>query len=269
LRDFLSTLLEYSNGPTKCVLFFGDSFTFGAGVPDDKTMPYQVAVKSNFRTFNLGVGGYGPHHMLAALEHDLVRTLVDCDRQLVTHVIYQAIWQHGFRAAGLQTYSRRDPRYEVDENGNVTYRGHFDDGLMKVWHVVATQAIKSEVYRRLMGVPEWQFRRLKDDDLELYAGVVVRARVLVHASFPCATFHVLFWDTNDDESNAILDRLSVLGLNLHHMSAILPNYDYADGGSTYKIHPLDGHPNALAYELMADYVVETILPNMPRCDRST
>ncbi len=253
---------------TQCVLFFGGSFTFGAGVPDDKTLPYQVGIKSNFMTFNLGVGGYGPEQMLAALEQGLVDKLVDCDRQLVTHVIYQGIWQHAFRVAGLQTYSGHDPRYELADNGNVVYRGHYDQGWSRLWHMIATQAIKSETYRHLMGLPGGQFRNLNDSDFELYVAVVTHARDLIRAHFPCAIFDVIFWDTDDKESTEILKRLSSAGLKLHRMSTILPNYDYGVRGSTYKIHPLDGHPNALAYELIADYVVKMILPNEPRCDRS-
>jgi hypothetical protein len=257
---------------TDCVLFFGDSFTFGTGVSDQETMPYQVAMKSAkaIRVFNFGVGGYGAHQMLSAIEHRLIEKVTGCDRRLVKQVIYQAIWQHAGRVAGLVRWDHHGPWYDFDETGAVIYRGHFDDGFQgiwrRIWLVTATQAAKSEVYRRVMGITGEALRRLGDTDLALYVSVVARTRELIHTRYPCASFHVLFWDTNEDPSLEILDRLRLLGPQLHRMSTILPNYDYGVGGSTYKIHPQDGHPNALAHELIADRVVETILPDELKCE---
>jgi hypothetical protein len=256
--------------PIKCVLFFGDSFTFGTGVPDEKTMPYQVGVKSKpmYRAFNFGVLGYGPHQMLSALEHDLTTKLVDCDTNLVTHVIYQAIWQHASRVAGLALWDSHGPRYELADNGVLSYRGHFDDGLRKIWRTVAIQALKSQAFQRFMGIPEKHFRRHNSDDIALYIAIVARARDLARSRFPCAMFHVLFWDSEAKQSEAILDDLGALGLNLYLISAILPEYDGSADDSVYMTHPRDRHPSALAHELIADFVVQKILPEKSRCDRS-
>ena len=59
-----------STEPVGTVLFFGCSFTFGDGVEDDETLPYQVGLQSEGRwhTFNFAPGGQGPQYMLAALE---------------------------------------------------------------------------------------------------------------------------------------------------------------------------------------------------------
>ena len=256
--------------PIRCILFFGDSFTFGTGVSDEESMPYRVGVKSApmLKAFNLGVMGYGAHQMLAALERDVIQKMVDCDRQLVTQVIYQAIGHHIPRVAGLVRWDPHGPRYELDNSGAVIYRGRFDDGLLKLWRSIAIQALKSEIFRSFMGIPEHQIGASNADDLTLYIAIVARARDLIRSRFPCATFHVLFWDGSAKESEVILERLSALGINVHRMSAILPDYKGAADGLTYRIHPQDGHPNALAHELIATFVVQQILPDEPGCDRS-
>src|SRR5262249_50407028 len=83
-----------------CVLFFGDSYTFGLGVNDTETMPYRVGGKSHgqYQVFNFGFPGYGPHQMLAQLQEGLVESVVRCTPRFV---IYLAIRGHVARAAGL------------------------------------------------------------------------------------------------------------------------------------------------------------------------
>jgi hypothetical protein len=86
----------------ECILFFGDSFTFGQGLDDHQTLPFQVGIKSNhqYRTFNFGAMGYGAHQMLSALQHGLVDDAMSCDRARVSDVVYQAIPDHVRRSAG-------------------------------------------------------------------------------------------------------------------------------------------------------------------------
>jgi hypothetical protein len=45
-----------------CVLFFGNSYTFGEGLQDDETMPYRVAElgRGSVEVYNFGFGGMAP-----------------------------------------------------------------------------------------------------------------------------------------------------------------------------------------------------------------
>lgn len=47
-------------------------------VNDNETAAYQVGEMSsgNYRIFNFGFKGYGPHQMLSAIEHSLVEDIV-------------------------------------------------------------------------------------------------------------------------------------------------------------------------------------------------
>ena len=80
------------------------------------------------------------------------------------------------------------------------------------------------------------------------------------ADYPEAEFHVLWWDEDDVDNKAISDDLRRRGITVHLMSDILPNYRADDLNEIYRLHEWDPHPNALANELIARYVVERILP---------
>jgi hypothetical protein len=70
----LRTTLPFNRLSKEAILFFGGSFTYGEGVGDDETLPAQVGkiTKGRYRVYNFGLHGYGPQHMLAAVEHGLV-----------------------------------------------------------------------------------------------------------------------------------------------------------------------------------------------------
>ena len=70
-------------GPT--VAFFGDSMTFGQGVPDADTLPQAFADATGYRwrVLNLAFPGYGPQQFLRALETDIFRDLLTEPRLFV------------------------------------------------------------------------------------------------------------------------------------------------------------------------------------------
>lgn len=63
-----------SNPDGDSVLFLGDSFMFGDGLPDSETVPQRFAVKTGrrFHVVNLGVSAYGPHQVLRQIEEGVV-----------------------------------------------------------------------------------------------------------------------------------------------------------------------------------------------------
>ena len=90
---------------TGTVLFFGCSFTFGEGLKDNETLPYQVGVQSRgrYRTFNFAFEAYGPNQMLAQIEHGMVQRVVDTTPQ---YAFYVAIPIHVWRVAGRDAWGR-------------------------------------------------------------------------------------------------------------------------------------------------------------------
>ena len=154
------------------VLFFGCSFTFGTGLQDDETLPYQVGVQSEgrWRTVNFGVGGYGPHQMLAALESGRVRRVLDSPPR---HAFFVAIASHLVRVGGRSAvFGHGGPRFRIDPDGIPRLHGHFGDepivpGFLEtslaradpsapIW--IRWQLRKSAIYRSFINTlrPSWK-----------------------------------------------------------------------------------------------------------------
>lgn len=240
-----------------CILFFGDSFTFGEGLNDDETLPYRVGAltRGAYRVYNLGFHGYGPQQMLAALEHGLVDQVVRC---APTHAIYGALPDHAARATGLHAYGRHSVRYRLNPDGSATADGHFDDEPAPRPSLLAAelswQLSKSALYRRLTS----RMRRVTDEDIRLFVAIIKQAEGLVRQKFPGCEFHVLLWRWRDDVPtyDKMLSRLRQAGIRVLLVSEILPGYLRNPG--QYEI-PHDRHPNPRANEILAQYVVQEIL----------
>jgi hypothetical protein len=246
-----------------CALFFGDSFTFGLGLNDNETLPYQVGIKSGgiYRIFNFALAGYGPHQMLSALEHNLVERIVNCDGPKFG--IYQAIPEHIIRSAGLTNWDYHGPKYILGRQGEVMFAGSFDDGKMIIQEIIKILN-KSKIYRQIIGNRRFIFR---DRDINLFVGIVFASKKEFEKLYPGGKFHVIFWDNMFDKDEKpenvsgwlrALKSLKDKGVAVHLTSEIIP--DYQKNKSKYILSPYDNHPNALTDQIIAEYVVRNILP---------
>ena len=250
--------------PSECILFFGGSFTFGQGLADHEALPYRVHEQSarRYRTYNFGVNGYGAHQMLSALQHGLVQDTVQCDREQVTHVFYQAITDHLRRSAGRIWWEERGPRYVLGENGDIRFAGRFEDETnhdqdRSLIHIIGTQIIKSMIYQKVVhGTYVHKYSRAV---IDLYLEIIDEARSTALADYPAAIFHVLLWDEDNADNRAIREGLRERGITVHLMSEILPNYRADELNQQYRLHERDMHPNAFAVELIAQYIVREIV----------
>ncbi|WP_207509791.1 hypothetical protein [Telluribacter humicola] len=67
-----------STATDKHALFFGCSYTYGDGVSDNETLPYQFQLNMpQYRAYNLGFLAYSPLHMLARLQHEDLTLLTE------------------------------------------------------------------------------------------------------------------------------------------------------------------------------------------------
>ncbi|HVO72588.1 MAG TPA: hypothetical protein VMT35_01080, partial [Ignavibacteriaceae bacterium] len=96
LRDTPNSNEESGN----CALFFGCSFTFGSGLADTSTLPYlfNQCSNRNYKVYNYGFEGYGPHQMLAIIENRLANDIKNYKNKKVA--VYSFIPEHIRRAAG-------------------------------------------------------------------------------------------------------------------------------------------------------------------------
>jgi hypothetical protein len=249
-----------------CLVFFGDSFTFGEGMTDERTMPYQAWKKlgGQLRTVNFGFLGYGPHQMLAAIQHGYLESRGHCRP---SHVVYQAIPTHVSRAAGLETWDFHGPRYVLNAARGVRQDGHFDDvprpallDRLRTLHrqfpaQVKTTLEQSALYRMLLR----SHRPVDAQDVALFGGIVGEARQLIETTYPGAQFHVLLWDYDDDQQvvEQVQQELAHRGVQVSAISGILP--DFPAARARYEISQYDRHPNAMAHSLIADFVAHRLV----------
>jgi hypothetical protein len=123
------------------------------------------------------------------------------------------------------------------------------------------QKYKLIMYRRLI---EGRYTHEYDRKaINTYLAIVDEARKLSQSQYPSAEFHVILWDKDDVDNRAIRDGLRQRGINVHLISDILPNYEVDDVNEMYVIHERDFHPNALANEIIARYLIDEILGPPP------
>ena len=233
------------------VLFFGGSFTFGEGVQDNESMPYQVGEMTGgkYQVINLGFHGYGPHQLLAALENHMIDEIASSEPRFV---IYQALPTHVQRSAGLARWDRYGPKYALTDAGDVVHVGPFQGRSAKwVRKKLLRDSSIGEFLSRIRRPPHPQ-------DVELFGGIVTKARDIVETSWPEAEFHVLLWDdqAEDDRYRQALQSLRDHGLKVHQIANVLP--DIRSDRQKYLI-PRGRHPNKLVHHMIARYVVEHIV----------
>ena len=241
-----------------CVVFFGCSFTFGDGVDNEDTMPFRVTAKTDgrFGAINLGVGGAGAQQMLAQLQEGLVQQVSPC---APSAGIYTALPHHVYRAAGKPARHNFGPRYELANDGSLVRTGQIGDtGLdSRIVRRLVAQLRKSYIYIELTDWPA-----LTENDVARYIAIVRESQHLFLQQYPSATFDVLLWDDVPFGETAlyrqVLQGLRQAGLRVHPVRDILPGYA-ADPGA-FALSAADRHPNARAYDILADWLVNELLP---------
>jgi hypothetical protein len=234
------------------ILFFGCSFTFGTGVNDAETMPYQVGTKlrGKYRIFNFGFRGYGPHQMLSAIEHGMVERCVAKNKP--KYAIYQALLGHIGRAAGLGFWDVSGPKYTLNKDGVVHYSGHFDKRLLSLLS-------KSLIFKKIL-VKKISQLHFNNDQVDLFIGIVSACKKMMETRYPGCEFHVIIWDNSKHQNNRdVLEKLKGKGIRAHRVSDIFKTSHVSGRQSELRISPHDPHPTRLAYEKIADYVVKRIV----------
>jgi hypothetical protein len=233
------------------ILFFGGSFTFGTGVNDKETMPYQVGIKTRgrYRVYNFGFRGYGPHQMLSAIEHGLVDGIV---KYKPRYAIYQALLGHIGRAAGLGFWDEYGPKYILNKDGTIIYAGHFDKQLTRI-------LIKSLIFRKIL-VKKLSQLHFDKKYVNLFIEILSASRKMIESRYPGCEFHVIFRDDNNHKNNAeVLEKLKEKGIIVHLISDIFKGVSASVKKSQLRISKHDAHPTPLANAILADYVVKQII----------
>jgi hypothetical protein len=228
-------------------LFFGCSYTFGEGVKDEESMPWQVGLRvaEELRVDNFGFSGYGPHQMLRALESGFVE-----ERLLAppVAVIYQMILLHLRRSAGMEPWDQDGPCYLLCADGGVEHRGRFRENRRS--SPLGELLGRSALWRRLSGRTGAAERRLG-------VAIIDAARQEVARRYPEASFRVLLWDEERQKSDALEIALRERGIEVLRVSDILPGSRRDD--RDYILGPFDMHPSAATHARIAEHLAGLLL----------
>ncbi len=242
-----------------CLLFFGGSFTFGEGLNNNETLPHYVGeqLPGRFRILNYGLGGYGPHQMLAAIELGLVDRHTElCESRIG---IYSGGYYHIKRLSGDAPWDTYGPKFILQDNQAV-YDGRFSETTKSsVMYRVVAQFRKSFLYRKLI----YRNKEYGIDSQNLFAAIVGKSGSLLNQSVTGdkRSFYIIYWDSGDKSEDDLIFALRNLNAEFIKISEAIP--DKTDHSEKYSIKH-DGHPNALANRRIASFLAERIRNSFPK-----
>ncbi|MDP1839635.1 MAG: hypothetical protein Q8N31_26405 [Reyranella sp.] len=230
-------------------LFLGDSFVFGQGLVDDQSLAAQFAKVNDYkvRAINLGVPGYGPNHLVRALEAGLLDRYVG---QPVKAVVSWIIPAHLARVTGDGSWLGSSPRY-VLENGVLRHTGSFNE--YRWTHPLA--GLKYLLGEQFLFVDAIGMRQRQEEQAELFVALMARLQVLVREKFGAPLVVVYSWPDETTQAGygassdflvTVLNRLRKLGIPLVSVDQLTSSIDMS-----LLLIPHDGHPTAYTYELIA------------------
>lgn len=256
--DGLRETLSSNDKSDKCLMFFGDSFTFGEGLNDNETLPYLVGEKANgkYKIYNFGFSGYGPHQMLSAIEHGITDKIIKGCKE--STAIYIGQDDHIPRIAGKKSWDKHGPKYLL-VNAEAVYQGHFDEGKKNLSPKIESLLEKSKMYKNLNNYINEQKSNVNDKEKEyyrkLYIAILKKSQKLLKEKYNTKNFIVIFWNNFDKESTVNIKQLSFNSFEYYLQNDILPICTI--NCKMYQIKG-DRHPNKLANEYIADFLIKKL-----------
>ncbi|MDH3663395.1 MAG: hypothetical protein OEU92_25830 [Alphaproteobacteria bacterium] len=233
------------------VYFLGGSATFGEGLNDDQTLPWEFSRLYPERWVrNMAVSGWGLHQAYTVWQNQITEPGA-------TVIVQTAPW-HADRAACIPKYSGLSPRYEMVGDGlerTGRCRSWFDN------QALSRAMLESHLLQRLYDVGNNGHAGRK---IDLYFATLQEMGELASERGQC--FIVAFNKAREDymadagySNQDIVERLSALGLDIVDTTLAERKEDL---DPVYFIRG-DGHPTGAANEAKA----ALLSPASERCDQ--
>jgi|GEM_PF-5846564 len=234
--DPLGRRITPANPPGREIIFIGCSFTEGALLADEDTLPWRVGKLSGRRVLNLGVSGYGIHQFQKMLEQEVLwdRLTPGCHPE---KIIYLGMTGHVPRIvnSGCPAYTLKNGRSVPavrDDPTTSSFIGMLGSKLRQNFLGILLIARLSE-------------NKYRPQDIELYTSSIRQCAEMLKKKYPAAEFMVLYHDSvHDAATGQILDKLKQDGIRVVLVSSLVKG-KLSD--QKYKI-PYDGHPSALCWQ---------------------
>lgn len=238
-------VISAEDGPT--IAFFGDSGTFGEGLPDAETLPQLFADITDRRlhVVNLAGSGYGPQQFLRPVETGFFDDVLGRPRAFV---FLTAPWDMD-RTACVANYVMQAPRYQMVD-GTPHYVGKCADRWWFIGRLFTMTMYKTFLEPTLLGPSR--------EKMELYVAMLARAGAVARERYGVPTvipyiptpYYLAGSGITDDQ---IMARLRASGLTV--VDAGLDQNDFP--GQPLAIEG-EGHPTGTANRARAALVLRTL-----------
>ncbi len=234
------------------VLIFGGSYAFGEGLADEESLCYRIGeiLGQNYQVFNFGFPGYGTHHMLAIIEGDLSYL----DKYEYIYAFYIGITDHINRYTGFGAWDTGGPRYMMEGDKAVrrgSFKQYFPQNIADT--LLGKILNKSHTYKANIHNLKKIFLPYSDflKQMQLFRAIIDTSVNKLTNIYPHNKFSIVAWDSYSEH----IIQYAPGHLARYDANKWLPNYD--DDKTFYEI-PDDGHPNALANEIVGEKIAKLV-----------
>jgi len=234
-------------GRNKFALFMGCSFTFGVGVQDNETVPYYFAEKQkDYVPYNYGLGASGPHQFLRLLETKNLREEIKEEQGIgIFYYIEEHIQRATMHLPSIG-WLRQSPHYELNQNQELEYQGNFEEDK-SLW----AQLLLKLAFQNFDYFTHHIFPRVSKQDGDTTCKIIKKIKSEFLKQFPNSQFVVLY--NSGDMIYPMKNCLKKEGINYVSVAPRV-NIQLGKKASIYG----DGHPTALANELIANILAEEL-----------
>ena len=244
--------------PQAELLLFGCSYTFGHGLEDRETWPWQLGklLGTEWRLSNYAYNGFGPQQMLSLLEEGMVE-IPSAPKRVA---LFLAIQHQIRRNAGL--LYRHNVRYALREDGHLERDGFSTDSPYTSLFLLPNYFNGSQLVRHIsISISHFFAKQYHADFLKTYLAILEESARLLHEKYN-ASFTVLLWP----DIEYIEEDLRQRGIATLRARDMLPDWD-ATQGSVYYIDPKwEMHPNPRASRELAEGLAAYFRPLLTQSD---
>lgn len=229
--------INYSkNSKKKPVIFFGCSYTQGAGLSNEQTLAYKVSKLTNRTTYNRGIGGTGTQFMLYQLKrNDFYKEIPQADAIIYTYISYHLGRLYTYRISPWDDDINLRYEYKNGELKEITPK------FVPLYSLFTTRVIQDYIVRN--------FYIDKNKNFELFFIIMKECLRLARIHYPNVKFVILLYlDPTHDQLNATqVKRFEDAGFIVVDAEKIVGHELRSD---KYRIEDKD-HPSEKAWDEVA------------------
>jgi len=248
------TPLGKQKNPTHHLIFLGCSFVMGEGVQPNETLPFYTANATNtYRSYNLGIYG---GTISEAWVYTNTSNNFNSVKEQKGYGIYVFLDDHISRYKGntqyLGTWLAGRPLVRPGRDGKVHLLGTWAEA--RPWLLQISKWIESSVFLTAIN---FSVPSINEGDIEDFVKVIASVREAYWKKFGSENpFVVVLYFQNAvlfaPQVKAQLEKAQIQYLdytprNLENLS-----------DQNLRIHPNDGHPNALAHKIVGELIAEDL-----------